>query len=91
MSCFWCIVGTFELLPQKINKKSYKSCLFKNFSSRMWKMTVAGEKSKDAIAFSKYILFSKQNKTVFWGEEATNGRKKYFHIDENASSEQIYA
>ena len=22
---------------------------------------------------------------------ATNGRKRYFHIDENASSEQIYA
>ena len=41
--------------------------------------------------FSKYILFSKQNKTVFWGEIATNGRKIYFHIDKNASSEQIYA
>ena len=22
---------------------------------------------------------------------ATNGRKRYFHIDENASSEQVYA
>ena len=41
--------------------------------------------------FSKYILFSKQNKTVFWGEMATNGRKRYIHIDENASSEQIHA
>ena len=41
--------------------------------------------------FSKYILFSKQNKTVFWGEIATNGRKIYFHIDKNASIEQIYA
>ena len=41
--------------------------------------------------FSKYILFSKQNKTVFRGEMAINGRKRYFHIDENASSEQIYA
>ena len=40
--------------------------------------------------FSKYILFLKQNKTVFWSEMATNGRKRYFHIDENASSEQIY-
>ena len=40
--------------------------------------------------FSKYILFSKRNKTVFWGEIATNGRKIYFHIDKNASSEQIY-
>ena len=37
--------------------------------------------------FSKYILFSKQNKTVFRGEMAINGRKRYFHIDENASSE----
>ena len=54
-------------------------------------MTVAGEKSKDAIAFSEYILFSKQNKTIFWGEMATDDRKRYFHIDENASSEQIYA
>ena len=41
--------------------------------------------------FPKYILFSKQIKTVFWSEMATNGRKRYFHIDENASSEQIYA
>ena len=39
----------------------------------------------------KYILFSKQNKTVLCGEMATNGRKRYCHIDENASSEQIYA
>ena len=36
-------------------------------------------------------MFSKQNKTVFSGKMATNGRKRYFHIDENASSEQIYA
>ena len=36
-------------------------------------------------------MFSKQNKAVFWGEIATNGRKIYFHIDKNASSEQIYA
>ena len=41
--------------------------------------------------FSKYILFSKQNKTAFRGEMAINSRKRYFHIDENASSEQIYA
>ena len=41
--------------------------------------------------FSKYILLSKQIKTVFWGEIATDGRKRYFHIDKNASSEQIYA
>ena len=41
--------------------------------------------------FSKDILFSKQNKAAFWGEMATNGRKRYFHFDENASSEQIYA
>ena len=25
------------------------------------------------------------------GKMATNGRKRYFHIDKNASSEQIYA
>ena len=36
-------------------------------------------------------MFSKQNKTVFWGDIATNGKKRYFHIDEKASSEQIYA
>ena len=36
-------------------------------------------------------MFSKQNKTVFSGKMATNGRKRYFHIDENASSEQKYA
>ena len=41
--------------------------------------------------FSKYILLSKQSKTVFSGEIATDGRKRYFHIDKNASSEQIYA
>ena len=41
--------------------------------------------------FSKYILFSKQNKTVFRGEMATNGTERYFYIDENTSSEQIYA
>ena len=56
----------------------------------MW--ATAGEKPKDAMAFfSKYILFSKQNKTIFWGDMATNGGKGYFHIDENASSEQIDA
>ena len=41
--------------------------------------------------FSKYILSWKQNKTAFLGEIATNGRKRYFHTDENASSEQIDA
>ena len=40
--------------------------------------------------FSKYILFWKQNKTVFWGDMATSGRKTYFHIHKNASSEQMY-
>ena len=29
--------------------------------------------------------------TVFWGEMVTNRRKRYFPIDENANSEQIYA
>ena len=51
----------------------------------MW--AVAGEKSKDAMVFSKYMLFSKQNKTVFWSEMEPNGRKQYFRIEENASSE----
>ena len=32
------------------------------------------------------ILFSKQNKTVFCGEMSTNGRKRYFQIDENAKT-----
>ena len=41
--------------------------------------------------FSKYALFSKQNRTVYWGGIAVNSRKRYFHIDENASTEQIYA
>ena len=36
-------------------------------------------------------MFTKQNKTVLWDEVATNGRKRYFNIDENASTEQIYA
>ena len=36
-------------------------------------------------------MFLKQNKTVFWGEMATNGRMRYFHIGENTSNEQIYA
>ena len=40
--------------------------------------------------FSKYILLLKQNKTK-WGEIETNGRKRHFHIDEIASSEQIFA
>ena len=37
------------------------------------------------------ILFSKQNKTAFSDEMATNGRKRYFHLDENTSDEQTYA
>ena len=37
------------------------------------------------------MLFSNQSKTVFWGEMVTNARKRYSDIDENASSEQIYA
>ena len=36
-------------------------------------------------------MFSKQNNRVFWVEMVTNGRKRYFHIDEHASSEKIYA
>ena len=50
-----------------------------------------GYKSVLTWLFSKYILFLKKNKTVFCGEMATNGRKRYFHVDENAISEQIYA
>ena len=30
--------------------------------------------------FSKYILLSKHDKTVFSGEMATNGRKRYFNL-----------
>ena len=40
--------------------------------------------------FCKYILLSKQNKTVFSGKMATNGRKRYIQTAENDSSEQIY-
>ena len=52
----------------------------------MW--AIAGEKSKDGMSFTKYILISKQNKADFWGEKAANGGKRYFHLDENASSEK---
>ena len=40
-----------------------------------------------------FFLKCSRNKIrqFFRGEMATNGRKRYFHIDENASSEQIYA
>ena len=50
----------------------------------MW--AIAGEKSKDGMSFTKYILISKQNKADFWGEIAANGGERYFHLDENASS-----
>ena len=49
MSCFCCMVGTFEMLPWKMNEISYKNCLFRGFASRMW--AVAVEKSKDAMGF----------------------------------------
>ena len=49
MSCFCCIVETFEMIPWKMNPKSYRNGLFRSFSCRMW--AVAGEKSKDAITF----------------------------------------
>ena len=41
--------------------------------------------------FSKYIFFLKKNKTVSSGEMTTNRRKRYFNIDENISSKQLYA
>ena len=53
-----------------MNQKSCRNCLFRSFSFQIW--AAAGEKSKDRMAFSKYILFSKQNKRVFWDEMATN-------------------
>ena len=37
--------------------------LFRTFSCRM--LAALGDKSKDAMVFSKYILFSRQSKTVF--------------------------
>ena len=49
MGYFCCIVGTFGMLPWKVNQKSYRDCLFKSFSCLMW--AVAGEKSKDAMRF----------------------------------------
>ena len=33
----------------------------------------------------------KKNKTVSSGEMTTNRRKRYFNIDENISSKQLYA
>ena len=86
MSCFCCIVGMFEMLRWNMNKKSCRNCLFRSFSYRMW--AIADEKSKDGMSFTKYILISKQNKADFWGEIAANGGKRYFHLDENASSEK---
>ena len=76
------------MLSRKMNKKSCRNCLFGRSSCRMW--SVAGRKSKDAMTF---FLKCSRNKIrqFFRGEMATNGRKRYFHIDENASSEQIYA
>ena len=49
MSCFCKLVGAFEMLPRKMNQKSYRSCLFRSFLRRMW--AVADEKPKDAMAF----------------------------------------
>ena len=73
-----------------MNQKSYRNCLFRSFSCRM--SVAVGEKPKDAMTFfKKSHCISKQNKTAFWGEMATNGKKTYFHVNENASSEQIYA
>ena len=56
MNCFCCIVGTFEMLPWKMNQKSYKNCLFRSFSYQM--SAVAGEKSKDAMPFFLNIFYS---------------------------------
>ena len=41
--------------------------------------------SKDGFFLN---IFSSQN-SFFTGKMATNGTKRYFHIDENATSEQI--
>ena len=49
MSCVCCIVGTSEMLQWKMNQKSYRNCLFSSFSCQIW--AVAGEKSKDTMAF----------------------------------------
>ena len=87
MSCVCCIVGTSEMLQWKMNQKSYRNCLFSCFSCRIW----AVKSQKLQWFFSEYTLFSKQNRTVYWGGIAVNSRKRYFHIDENASTEQIYA
>ena len=58
-------------------------CIVRTFKMLSWKMN---QKS-----CRNCLLFSKQNKAVFWDEVATNSRKRYFNIDENASTEQIYA
>ena len=59
MSRLGCIVGTFEMLPWKMNQKSYISCLFRSFSCRMW--AIAGQKSKDIMAFF-WIYFALETK-----------------------------
>ena len=51
----------------------------------------ASTKKETKIIQKSFILLSKQNKTNFWGEMATNDRMRYFNIGENASSEQIDA
>ena len=51
----------------------------------------ASMKKETKIIQKSFILLSKQNKTNFWGEMATNDRMRYFNIGENASSEQIDA
>ena len=73
----------------KNESKIIQSCLFRSFHAECELYLVKSQKIQWLV--SKYILFSKQNKTVFWGEMATNGRNRYFHIDENASSEKVYA
>ena len=57
MSCFCCIMGTLEILWWKINQKSYRNCLFKSLSCRMWAMP--GEISEEGEAFLKIYFVLK--------------------------------
>ena len=53
---FCCIMGTFQILSWKMSRKRYRNYLFISPLCLMW--TVAGENSKDAMAFFLNIFCS---------------------------------
>ena len=62
MSCFCCIVGTFEMFPWKINQKLYKNCLFRSFSYRMWVVAEHSQKLTPYLLQNNIALYSK----LYW-------------------------